>query len=414
MRAGTTSDSSQFAPRLRYRVRSILPVLSSPRFRVRFGVCNSIFFGVLIASIHLGTSEAANRADAALTSPIPSIAGEDAVEQLGQAIEAHRLRWPAFEVCYLHDLDASDEHLIESGTSKHWTIWSYANASPGTAQPTVRSTAETPVAAAPEGEEADLLTWMFNRGTGEAIKVDRYGRVARITKNARKLELGHEYEFFTGLAAMRSLAEPSRHDLVTAIKTGGAKLREGAVEMGGYECLVVDVSLDHDGSMDDRYSFFVSESLNYAVVAVELVLSDRVASRRIGSDFHEIASGAPHLPLAGTLWSRGGASGEIVQEIRVVREASGEPRIRIGDAVDFTLVLESGTVIEDLDTGVTRIAAGEWNGDRDSALAGFDLLPGEGDSRTFASAAAVALAIMLAALGARRWARRNRDASVMA
>jgi len=329
--------------------------------------------GALLVLLAFGVAAPVDTLEAA-TPTVPAAAGDGlGVEQLGQIVEAHRLRWPAFEVAYHHDLDAADEHPIETAATKFWPLWTYANALPGTPEPTVRSSAETPATRPFADGEADRLTWMFDRATGEAISADRFGRVARISTTARKLEMGHEYEFFTGLAAMRSLLEPSRQDLVTAIRAGGAVLRGGTVEMGGYDCLVVDAPLDLPGAAGgearedggeasgtpaDRTTFYLSESLNYAVVAVESVLANRVESRRTASEFVEIAPGAPHLPLAGVLWLRDSGEGEVVQEIRVARDAVGAPCIRTGSAVDFTLAFEPGTVIRHLETDVVRVVDG--------------------------------------------------------
>ena len=390
--------------------------------------------GALLVLLALGVAAPVDTLDAA-TPNVPAAAGDGlgveelgveelgveelGVEELGQIVEAHRLRWPAFEVAYYHDLDAADEHPIEAAATKFWPLWTYANALPGTPEPTVRSSAETPATPPFADGEADRLTWMFDRATGEAISADRFGRVARISTTARKLEMGHEYEFFTGLAAMRSLLEPSRQDLVTAIRAGGAMLRSGTVEMGGYDCLVVDAPLDLPGAAGgearedggeasgtpaDRTTFYLSESLNYAVVAVESVLANRVESRRTASEFVEIAPGAPHLPLAGVLWLRDSGEGEVVQEIRVARDAVGAPCIRTGSAVDFTLAFEPGTVIRHLDTGVVRVVDGGGRDAGSSALAGFGLLLGSSERGTSAAIAAT----VLAAIATGFWIRRRR------
>lgn len=338
----------------------------------------------------------------------PSVAHDLSVEALGELIAFHRLCWPAYEVAYTHDLFANIDRTAIPGASREETIWFYANASPGFPRATVRSIAETPAPAGIDDRKLDRVTWMFNSETETSTFVDLAGGIARVSQTHRALKGNHEYESFTGTAAMQSLSadSPSAFDLVTAIRAGAAVLRPDLVDIGGHQCRVVDVSAEPGGGLADRHTFYVCESLNHAVVALDVVAADELWSRRVGSDFFEIAPGAPLLPLIGSLWCRGDGTSEIQQEIRVLRATDGTPQIRVGDAVDFTLRLEPGTRIEDLDTGALRVVASDW-GDQTFAALG---LPSVGADFPPGFTIAILGCASLAALGLATWKRQRRCA----
>ncbi len=335
------------------------------------------------------------------------------IEALGELISIHRLRWPAFEVAYTHDLIAGVERTGGAGASATGTVWFYANASPASPRATVRSILETPAPTGLGEQPHDSVIWMFDSETGTATYADMAGKLARVSHNQRVLEGNREFECFTGIAAMRSLSvsAPSQLDLLTAIRDGVASLRPELVQRGGYECLAVDVPIDLDAGLADRHTYYVCEALNYALVALEVVVADRVWSRRVGSEFIELAPGAPYLPLAGSLWCQGDGTNEIHQEIRVVRRADGAPEIRSGDGVAFNLHLEPGTRVEDLDSGVVRVVSADWS-DQSLAALGDPL----SSVRTASGFTIVSLsAASIVTLGALSLvARRRREAQVRA
>jgi hypothetical protein len=351
-------------------VRSVQSGQSSLRTRIgRFELRILATACVVVASTSTSTNAVANiQATQAMSSlmhasvnPQSPIGEGITAVSLGELISAHRQRWPAFEVRYTHDFSPQMRHdgQLRSGEM----ALTYANGNPSSSRATVRSEARVAMVGPMANEPDSCVNWMFDSETGAVTVADATAAIARVSQRLTTLDGNREFENFTGLGVMQSLTAeaPSRHDLVTALRGSDAVLRGATVAVGAYDCLVIDVPIEADTDIADRHTFYVCESLNYAVVALEVVVSDKVWSRRVASEFLEIAPGAPHLPLVGTLWCRGDGTSEISQEIRVLRAADGTPEIRLGADVRLAVELAPGTSVEDLDTGAVRIVSAGWS-----------------------------------------------------
>ena len=189
-----------------------------------------------------------------------------------------------------------------------------------------------------------------------------------------------DFEQLTGMAPLHAAAfgADGRADLLDALLEPAARVSESLALRDGQECVIVDLPLLTGGMLaaegsaeDNRLRYWIAPALGYAQVACETVIAGELRMRRSASDFVEVAAGAPHLPLHGTIemLAPGGAGAPRLSQLAVLRNDDGSPRLLTGEAVVVEHRPSVGTTVRDLDTGEVHIATANWAAQAESILA---------------------------------------------
>jgi hypothetical protein len=258
----------------------------------------------------------------------------------------------------------------------------------------VRLTVETPVpeelaaeaaaeAAASAPDAPDVVVWGFDATIGRAYAADEVGQLVRRSQSGRTVGLAgvsSDFEQLTGMAPLHAAAfgADGRADLLDALLEPAARVSESLALRDGQECVIVDLPLLAGGMLaaegsaeDNRLRYWIAPALGYAQVACETVIAGELRMRRSASDFVEVAAGAPHLPLHGTIemLAPGGAGAPRLSQLAVLRNDDGSPRLLTGEAVVVEHRPSVGTTVRDLDTGEVHIATANWAAQAESILA---------------------------------------------
>ncbi len=339
-------------------------------------------------ALRVSASCAAIAAALGLTPAAPAVCSRPEIqtaEQLRLLVETARQRLPSFSVEYtLHEGDDGDEGHMQFGG-----VWEYAVSDPARVDSSVRQTVRTaaPVEVRAQNGESvppDVVSWGFDAANDQAYYADEASQLMRVAASGAGVGLSsmaNDYEQCTGIAPYSTAAfdGAARADLLQALAEDGAMVLPGTMLWGGYECVVVDVPLVSGGvlaeagtTFDNRLRYWIAPDLGFAQVAVETFSSGRLRMRRWGADFFETAVGAPCLPMTAGIEliedgsTDGGESDSAVGKpltLSVLRAPDGSPRVQWGPDVVVTLEPSVGTRIENLDTGVVRLATAGW-GDR--------------------------------------------------
>ena len=276
--------------------------------------------------------------------------------------------------------------------------WVYAVAEPANPRSSVRLTVETPVpeelaaeaaaeaaarGAASAPDAPDVVVWGFDATIGRAYAADEVGQLVRRSQSGRTVGLAgvsSDFEQLTGMAPLHAAAfgADGRADLLDALLEPAARVSESLALRDGQECVIVDLPLLTGGMLaaegsaeDNRLRYWIAPALGYAQVACETVIAGELRMRRSASDFVEVAAGAPHLPLHGTIemLAPGGAGAPRLSQLAVLRNDDGSPRLLTGEAVVVEHRPSVGTTVRDLDTGEVHIATANWAAQAESILA---------------------------------------------
>ena len=276
--------------------------------------------------------------------------------------------------------------------------WVYAVAEPANPRSSVRLTVETPVpeelaaeaaaeaaagGAASAPDAPDVVVWGFDATIGRAYAADEVGQLVRRSQSGRTVGLAgvsSDFEQLTGMAPLHAAAfgADGRADLLDALLEPAARVSESLALRDGQECVIVDLPLLTGGMLaaegsaeDNRLRYWIAPALGYAQVACETVIAGELRMRRSASDFVEVAAGAPHLPLHGTIemLAPGGAGAPRLSQLAVLRNDDGSPRLLTGEAVVEEHRPSVGTTVRDLDTGEVHIATANWAAQAESILA---------------------------------------------